>query len=140
MVINSFWCTTVLCPWSIIVWHFLADLFFILKDVDIASYAYENTPCVTADDINDVIASLCMNLPKRCMAWNVFCNLQFNYCPLIWMFHNSTTDRKMNRFHERCLSIMYNDKQSSFKIILERDSSVSIHERNIQCLALKCIK
>ena len=34
---------------------FLADLFFILNDVDIASYADNNTPYVIADDINGVI-------------------------------------------------------------------------------------
>ena len=37
---------------------FLEDLFFILNDVDIASYADDNTPYVIADDINGVITSL----------------------------------------------------------------------------------
>ena len=37
---------------------FLADLFFILNYVDIASYADDNTLYVIADDINGVIASL----------------------------------------------------------------------------------
>ena len=37
---------------------FLADLLFILNDVDIASYADDNTPYVIADDINGVITSL----------------------------------------------------------------------------------
>ena len=37
---------------------FLADLFFILNDVDIASYADDNTPYVIADDINGVTTSL----------------------------------------------------------------------------------
>ena len=37
---------------------FLADLFFIWNDVDIASYADDNTPYVIADDINGVITSL----------------------------------------------------------------------------------
>ena len=37
---------------------FLADLFFILSDVDITSYADDNTPHLMADDINGVIASL----------------------------------------------------------------------------------
>ena len=51
------------------------------------------------------------------------------------MCHNRTTNRKINRLHERCLRIIYDDKQSSFKMLLEKDSSVSIHDRNIQCLA-----
>ena len=37
---------------------FLADLFFILNDVDIASYADDNTPYVIANNIDGVIASL----------------------------------------------------------------------------------
>ena len=36
---------------------FLADLFFILNDVDTASYADDNTSYITADDINGVITS-----------------------------------------------------------------------------------
>ena len=36
----------------------MADFFFILNDVDIASYADDNTPYVIADDINGVIKSL----------------------------------------------------------------------------------
>ena len=49
-----------------------------------------------------------MDLPKRHMVMNAFFNSQFNYCPLIRMFHNRTTKRKINRLHERCLCI-YND-------------------------------
>ena len=36
----------------------MADLLFILSDVDIASYAYDNTPYVIADNISGVKASL----------------------------------------------------------------------------------
>ena len=41
----------------------------------------------------------------------------------------------MNRLHERWSSIIYNDKQSSFKMLLEIDSSASILHRKNQCLA-----
>ena len=34
----------------------------------------------------------------------------------------------------------YNDKQSSFKILLENNSSVSIYNRNIKCLAAEMYK
>ena len=39
-----------------------------------------------------------------------------------------------NRLHKRCLRIIYNDKQSSFTEVIENDSSVSLHERNVQIL------
>ena len=81
-----------------------------------------------------------MDLSKRRMVMNAFFNSHFNYCPLIWMCHNRTTNRKISRLHERCLRIIYNDKQSYFKMLLEKDSSVSIHHRNIQCLATELYK
>ena len=37
--------------------------------------------------------------------------------------------------HGRCLRITCNDKQSSFKMPLEKESSVSIRNKNSQCLA-----
>ena len=44
-------------------------------------------------------------------------------------------------FHIVCfLRIIYNDKQSPFKMLLEKDSSVSIHDRNIQCLVTEMYK
>ena len=58
-----------------------------------------------------------MDLSKRPMVMHAFLNSQFNYYPLIWMCHNRTTNRKINRFHERYLRIIYNDKQSSFKML-----------------------
>ena len=39
--------------------------------------------------------------------------------------------------HERCLRIIYNDNQSSFTELLNKDSSVSIHTKNIQKLAIE---
>ena len=36
----------------------MADLFFIVKDIDIASYADDNTPFIAEDNIENVIASL----------------------------------------------------------------------------------
>ena len=56
------------------------------------------------------------------------------------MCHSRTNNRKINRFHERCLRIIYNDKQSSFIKLLEKDNSVSIHQRNLQILAIEMFK
>ena len=71
---------------------------------------------------------------------NAFFNSQFSYCPLIWMCHSRIINKKINRLHERCLRIIYFDKQSSFEELLEKDSSASIHEKNIQILATETYK
>ena len=71
---------------------------------------------------------------------NAFFNSQFSYCPLIWMCHSRIINKKINRLHERCLRIIYCDKQSSFEELLEKDRSISIYERNIQILATEMYK
>ena len=68
---------------------------------------------------------------------NAFFISQFSYCPLILMCHCGVSNRKTNMLHERCLRIIYNDKQSSFTEFLNKDSSFSIHIRNIQRLAIE---
>ena len=69
-----------------------------------------------------------------------FIESQFNYCPLIWMFHSRTINNKINRLHERALRIVYSDFKSSFEGLLMKDNSFSIHERNIQSLAIEIYK
>ena len=60
------------------------------------------------------------NINKRCILMNSFFRVQFNYCPLIWMCHNRKNSRKRNGLHERCLRIIYNDKQLSLIKLLEK--------------------
>ena len=81
-----------------------------------------------------------MNLSKRRLLMNSFFKTQFNYCPLIWMCHSRENNRKINRLHERCLRTICNGKQLSFNELLEKDGSVSIHERNLQVLATEMYK
>ena len=45
------------------------------------------------------------------------------------------TQKTINSFYERCLRLLYNDKESSFHYLLEKDGSVSIHYRNLRALA-----
>ena len=53
---------------------------------------------------------------------NAFFNSQFNYCPLIWMCHSRIINKKIHRLRERCLRIIYCDKQSSLEELPEKDS------------------
>ena len=59
-----------------------------------------------------------MDLNKKRLLLNAFFMSQFNYCQLVWMCHNCTKNNKINRFHERCLRLIYNNKKSSFKQLL----------------------
>ena len=69
-----------------------------------------------------------------------FIESQFNHCPLVWMFHSRTAHNKINKLHERALRVVYRDRSSTFEELLEKDGSFSIHERNLQKLAIEMYK
>ena len=69
-----------------------------------------------------------------------FIDSQFNYCPLIWMFHSRTLNNKINNLHIRALRIVYKNANLSFEELLKLDNSFSIHHRNLQKLATEMYK
>ena len=77
---------------------------------------------------------------KRRIIAKTFIESQFNYCPLVWMFVDRTLNSKINRLHERTLRIVYYDYESTFDKLLENDGSFTIHQRNIQALAIEMYK
>ena len=56
------------------------------------------------------------------------------------MCHSRKINTQINKLHERALRLVYNDKSSSFRELLERDNSVTIHERNILVLLTEIFK
>ena len=81
-----------------------------------------------------------MDIHKKKLLMKSFITSQFGYCPLIWMFHSRTLNKRINSIHERSLRITYSDKVSTFQELLEKDNSVSIHQRNLQILATEMFK
>ena len=62
-----------------------------------------------------------------------FIESQFNYCPLVWMFHSRTLNNRINKLHEKALRLVYKNPTLTF----EMDNSFTIHHRNIQKLAIE---
>ncbi len=56
------------------------------------------------------------------------------------MFHNRKVNSKINRLHERSLRLLYRDDRSTFQELLLSDRSYTIHQRNIQSLAIEMFK
>ena len=81
-----------------------------------------------------------MDFAKRRLLVNSFFYSQFKYCQLVWMCHHRTNNNKINRLHERCLCLIYNNKKLPFKDFLEKDGSVSIRHRNLRPLAVELFK
>ena len=69
-----------------------------------------------------------------------FIQSQFNYSPLVWMFHNRMLNHKINKLQERALRIVYKDNTSTSQELLDKDSCVTIHQRNLQRLAIEMFK
>ena len=67
-----------------------------------------------------------------------FITSQFNYCPIVSMCH--IINNKVNHIRERALRVVYQDFQSSFPALLVKDNSFTIHQKNLQLLAIAIFK
>ena len=106
---------------------------------------FQWTPGWIIKKVSPKVSALCrifpfMDLTIRRFLMNSFFSSQFSYCPIIWMCHSRTVNSKINKLHERCLWIIYNEKKSSFKELLETDKSVPMHIKNLQVLATEMFK
>ena len=78
-----------------------------------------------------------IDLSKKRILMNTFFGSQFNnYCPLISMFYSKKLYHISNRLHEKGLRIIYNDKTSSYRELLSKGGSVSMHDKNLQNLVI----
>ena len=68
-----------------------------------------------------------MDFEKRRSLMEAFVISQFNYCPLIWMFHNRALNNRINKIDEGALQLVYQNKNLSFIELLELDNAVTIH-------------
>ena len=66
-----------------------------------------------------------LSFEKKRTLYKCFVESQFKYCPLIWMFHSRCSNTKINRLYERALRLVYNDFQSNFEELLDKDKSFS---------------
>ena len=82
------------------------------------------------------IVSDYMDEYKRRILCNSYFLSQINYCPHIWMNYNKSINTKVNKLHERALRLIYCDNSSNFQELYQRDTSVAIHQKIIQALAI----
>ena len=66
---------------------------------------------------------------KKRLVMKPFVSSHLSYCPLIWMNHSRTLNNKTNRIHERSFQVVYNDKEATFKELLDKDKAVSINTK-----------
>ena len=95
--------------------------------------------CSKAKKILNILNRMFKSLTfeKRRVLIKEYFESHIKYCPLVWMFHGSQVNNKINCLHDRALRMIYEDSTSSFDTLLEEDISFSVHDINIQQLALE---
>ena len=81
-----------------------------------------------------------LNIKKTKALANAFIHSQFHYCPIIWMFCNKTSLKKINKLHHRILKVIYGLYDLTFQELLEIDGGLTIHQRHLQFLAAEVFK
>ena len=87
------------------------------------------------------IESLCKKASKKinvlsrlASSMNSFVIFHFSFFPVVWMFHSRKLNTRISRFQERFLRVVFKDFDSSFEKLLRKDSSTTLHQRNLQKL------
>lgn len=72
-----------------------------------------NTICQGYKNMNSLATLIpYMDLEERRMPMNSIFSSQSNYYPVILMLHSRALNNKTNRFHERCLRVIYTQKKT----------------------------
>ena len=59
------------------------------------------------------------------------------YCPITWVFFSRSCNSKINKLQEKALRLVYDDHESSFDVLLNKNKTSPIHHQNIQKLMLE---
>ena len=115
------------------------ELFGITIDNKLSFDEHVSCLCTKANQKLHALArvSKYINTDKLRLIMKAFVNAQFGYCPLVWMFHSRSLNIQINK---RALRIVFKDKNATCNELLQRDVSVTIHERKIQALATEMFK
>ena len=74
---------------------------------------------------------------KRKILLNSFVQSQFSYAPLVWMLHSKTVQKRINKVHEKFIKLLYDDHDSNFKELLDKEGTFTIHQINTQKLMIE---
>ena len=69
-----------------------------------------------------------MNSNKCTLLINSFIKSHFSYCPLIWVFCNHKSMKKVNKIQEHYLRLMANNVKRSWEELLDLTNEISPHQ------------
>ena len=56
------------------------------------------------------------------------------------MFHDRTSNNKINKIHERASRVIHKDNTSNFQELISKSNSVSVHQKYVQLLLTEIYK
>ena len=66
--------------------------------------------------------------------------LNFNYCPLVWMFSNATSLKKTENLQKRVLRFLYNNYQLTYEELLDKANSSTMNVKRLRLLCVEIYK
>ena len=114
----------------------------VVIDRDLKFKSHIKFICKKAGKKLNALSRLCnlLSFDKRRNLVKAFVMSQFSFSPLVSMFQDRNLNSKIDALHYRALKIVYRDNELSFKEMLKKDNSVTIHHKNIHFLAIEMYK
>ena len=103
---------------------------------------YISNICKTANQkLNALFTVLAnVNLDKWTLLINSFVKSHFSYCPLIWMFSNRKSMKKVNKIQERYLHLVTHNYELCYEKLLDLTNEISPHQRCLNSLMTEVYK
>ena len=81
-----------------------------------------------------------LTLDQRNLLLHSVIKSQLTYCPVTWMFTSRYLKNTLNNIHKRALRLTNNDHEKSFNSILTKNNPKTIHQKNLEFLAIQIYK
>ena len=101
-----------------------------------------NNICKKSNRQINVLKRIGKRLSKlnRLTIFHSFVLSNFNFCPLTWHFCSETNTKKIEKIQERALRFVYDDFQSTYKELWERENLPTLRVRRMRNFATETFK
>ena len=80
------------------------------------------------------------SLSEKILGFTIDNNLDFSYCPLIWMFCNRKSMKKVSKIQERYLHLVTHNYELNYEELLDLTNEISLQQRCLNSLMTEVYK
>ena len=81
-----------------------------------------------------------LNFEEKKILTNSYFMADFNYCPLVWMFSNAVSLKKIENLQKQALSFLYKSYNTSYEDLLLKSGFSSMNVKRLRTLVSKFSK